>query len=374
MENREALLALNAIEGLGPRVLIQLLHRFGSPAELLQQNRKLLQGLVGATLAGKIAGWKNHFDLTKELRECKARRVEYLDWNDERYPECLRHIPQPPPVLYYQGQFQKKEYGMGIVGSRQASRYGVDVAKRLAKDLVATGFTVVSGMARGIDTAAHEGALEAAGRTIAVLGSGFADPYPKENVLLMKCIAAGGLVLSEFPLNRPPLSRNFPRRNRIISGVAMGVVVVEAARRSGSLITASHALEQGRSIFAVPGRLDSESSQGANSLIQQGAKLISCAADIVEDLQYLLPARFHKALPENRPVVSAAARTAPELSKAQQKIVEALETEPTGIEEIIKVTGLSAPEVAGGLLALEMHGLVEQFPGKNFAKPSPLRV
>lgn len=375
MENKEALLVLNAIESLEPRVLIQLMHRFGGAAEILAQSRETLSALVGGTLAGHIAGWEKRFDLAGELRECKKRSVGWIDWNDPEYPEGLRQIPQPPPVLYYQGRFAKQDdCSLGMVGSRQSSRYGVEIARKLAAELAVSGFSVVSGMARGIDTAAHEGALDAAGRTVAVMGSGFADPYPRENIRLMGRIAEDGLVLSEFPLNRPPLARNFPRRNRIISGMALGIVVVEAAKRSGSLITASHALEQGRAVFAVPGRLDSESSQGANALIQQGAKLISSAADIAEDLQYLLPAKVVKALREKRGGNTVMRAEARNLSKSQQSILDALETEPTEIEDIIKTTKLPAPEVAGGLLVLEMQGLVRQFPGKQFAKASLQKV
>ncbi len=372
MENREAFLVLNSIEGLEPRLLLELLAKFGSAREILTQDRKLLGAVAGDAMASNICRWEKHFDLEKELMECQRRSVQWMDWNDERYPEILRQIPQPPPILYFRGAFdaRKDSCALGVVGARQATRYGVEIAKRLSQELAAMGFTIVSGMARGIDTAAHEGALEAKGRTIAVMGSGFADPYPRENLRLMEKIAAAGVVVSEFPLTRAPLPRNFPRRNRILSGLSLGIVVVEAARRSGSLITASHALEQGKSVFAVPGRLDSELSQGANALIQQGAKLIASTRDIVEDLQYLLPAAFlntaRKTQPRQPESVSMPVPT--DLTAAQRKIYDVLEAEPTPVEEIIKLTGLPAQEVSGNLLLLEMKGLVAQMPGQRFSR------
>ena len=369
MENKEALMILNSIEHLQPVTLMQLLHRFGCATELFSQDRSLLATLVGPVLAEKITSAEKHFDLSQELRECTRRGIEWMDWEDTRYPYMLRQIAQPPPILYFRGRFDKKDqHALALVGSRQASRYGVGVARGLSTDLARTGFTIVSGLARGIDTAAHEGALEAGGRTLAVMGSGFAHPYPMENLPLMNRIAENGLVLSEFPLGRPPLPRNFPRRNRIISGLSLGIVVVEAARRSGSLITASHALEQGRSVFAVPGRLDSESSEGANALIQQGAKLVGSAKDIVEDLQYLLPERFLKGASKKAVPGQTSSLPLPDLNQAQQRILAAVETEPTGIDEIIASTKLPVPDVAGGLLVLEMQGLIQQYPGKNFAR------
>ncbi len=368
--DKQALLVLNAVESLQPRVLLELLQRFGSPSGILEQKQNVLAAFAGAAVAAKISGWKKYFDPDKEMKQCEKRGISWLDWNDERYPESLRHISQPPPVLYFRGSFDDRDkIAMAIVGSRQASRYGVEMAGKLAGNLAAAGLPIVSGLARGIDTAAHEAALQAGGRTVAVMGSGFLRPYPAENIDLLERIAASGLVVTEFPLSRPPLSLNFPRRNRIISGWSLGVVVVEAAKRSGSLITASHALEQGRSVFAVPGRLDSEYSQGANTLIQQGAKLIASTADIAEDLQYVLPKPLVKRLKQGGPAADAGVPPQQALlTPAQRKIMELLASEPVEIDDIIRATRLSAPEVAGGLLVLEMHGLVRQFPGKQFAK------
>jgi DNA processing protein len=363
---------LNSIENLKPSVLADLVKRFGDAKSILAQGRDTLQTLVGATTAAKVAQWEKHFDLSKELQDCKRLEVSWLDWNDAHYPQALRNIAEPPPVLYYQGLLDPRDaFSLGIVGSRQASRYGIDAAGFLARDLSQRGFTIVSGLARGIDTAAHQGALSSGGRTIAVMGSGFANTYPRENVPLMRQIAQTGMVLSEFPLSRAPWPRNFPRRNRIISGLSLGVVVVEAAQQSGSLLTASHALEQGKSVFAVPGRLDSSSSRGANHLIQQGAKLVASAEDIVEDLQYLLPVDLR--LPPSPSKKSVATR--PEegpLPQDQRIIMEALEEAPTQFEQIVKQTQLPASQVISSLLMLEMRGLVMQYPGKQFAKKTHL--
>jgi len=279
---------------------------------------------------------------------------------DEHYPEPLKEIPDSPLVLYARGSWQKGELpGIAVVGCRRASIYGLSVAKAFAGECARLGITTVSGMARGIDTAAHDGCLQAKGKTVAVLGSGLARLYPKENKRLCDKIAESGCVISEFSMTTGPLASNFPRRNRIISGLSYGVIVVEAAARSGALITSQCALEQGRDVFAVPGKIGQAQSVGTNRLIQQGAKLISGIGDVLEEFPQcqgmLRPSRSGQSSP-------------PLLTAKQQKISTLLSDEPLYIDEIINQSGLAAPDVTRILLDGECHGWVKRLPGNYFVK------
>jgi len=282
-------IALGLLPGLGPIQLRRLLDRYGDPGEIAYRvpisilrpsartPREKLETLREArrTLARKAE---------KELRACEAAGIRLVTCRDEAYPAALHEIPDGPPLLYLKGELPEGIPRIAVVGSRQPTAYGKRVATGLASGLAARGIEVVSGGARGIDTCAHRGALAEGGRTVVVLGSGFADPYPAENVELFDEIAKSGAVLTEFGLNMPILPENFPRRNRLISALSAAVVVVEAAARSGSLNTASHALEQGREVLAVPGPVSSTRSQGCHGLIQQGAKLVQNIEDILEEL------------------------------------------------------------------------------------------
>lgn len=286
MTEQEALVALNMIPDVGSLRLKNLLEAFGSaPRIFLNSPEKLKQV---EKIGSKIANAINTFpfeNLKKELELAKKLKVRILTVNDDNYPQNLKNIFDPPICLYVKGDIlPQDEISLGIVGSRRASFYGLQVAEKFAYSLAQLKFTIVSGLARGVDTSAHKGALKAKGRTLAILGSGLNCIYPEENFKLAEEISHAGAVISEFPLNFGPQPRNFPRRNRVISGLSMGVIVVEAAKNSGALITADFALEQGREVFAVPGKVDSATSFGTNQLIKQGAKLTDSVEDILEEL------------------------------------------------------------------------------------------
>lgn len=296
-----------------------------------------------------------------------------LPLEDERYPERLRTISDPPPVLYCDGLPEPEDrLAIAVVGARQATSYGIRVTEALARDLSYLGFTIVSGMARGIDAAAHRGALAARGRTIAVLGCGLDVVYPPEHDRLRAEIARSGSVMTEFPPGTRPLASHFPRRNRILSGLALGVVVVEAAEGSGSLITARLALDQGREVFAVPGPLDAPLSRGPHGLIKQGAKLVETVEDIVEELLPQLEGAA--ARPSRRPtppnslpgLEEVAGLNLSDLSADEKCVLAFMTREPMTIDALTESAGLPAPIVAGALLELELKEVVRQMPGQRY--------
>ncbi len=292
MTATDAYLVLNLLPGIGPVRVARLLRRFGSPQSVLQQPAGVLQQVsgCGAETATVIAGWRQSIDLDREHRRIRETGVTVLTPADDDYPAPLREMIDGPLVLYVMGQLTAADArAVAVVGSRRTTNYGVQSARRLSFQLAGAGMTVISGLARGIDTAAHEGALAANGRTVAVIGSGLGQLYPPENQALAERIAANGAVVTEFPIDYPPDKQSFPLRNRIVAGWALGTLVVEAPGRSGALITANQALDYGRNVYAVPGPIDRPSSLGANRLIQEGARLVMDAADIVDDLSQLLP-------------------------------------------------------------------------------------
>lgn len=290
-------------------------------------------------------------------------KIKALSVKDKAYPANLRYIFDPPRTIYIKGDIIPQDnIAIAIVGSRCASYYGLKNAEDISFKLAARGITIISGLARGIDSAAHRGALKADGRTIAVLGSGLNIIYPSENKPLAERIIQKGAVISELPLNTPPLRQNFPRRNRIISGLSLGVVVVEAARRSGALITANYALEQGREVFALPGKINSCTSQGTNNLIKQGAKLVESIEDIIEELEPLKSMLVKQIESEN------SARLKPDLPEDEKQIYLCLSSEPLPIDEIIQKTNLSYGRLLTSLLKLEHKRLVKELPGKMFVK------
>jgi len=302
--------------------------------------------------------------LKREWALIKKRGVSLLSLFDEAYPKNLKEIYSPPIILYVKGKIlPQDETAVAVVGSRKASIYGLNIGMSFSGELANLGITVISGLARGIDSAAHKGALKNGGRTLAVLGNGLNTLYPPENIRMAEEISYSGALISEFPMERPPLPRNFPIRNRIISGASLGVVIVEAAEKSGALITATSALEQGREVFAVPGKAGATTSTGTHRLIKDGAKLIENVDDIVEELNLgLIP--FDKpgidALPnDRRPKI---------LDGPEKKIYEILSDEPEHIDNIIDKSRLPAREVMSLLLGLEVRRLIKQLPGKNFVK------
>ena len=280
-------LCLALVEGVGPLALSRLLERFESPERVLCVSQSELQAVkgVGPKLARRIAGAREEIDVDAQLALVREHSLGVLLPTHDTYPTMLKEIHDPPVVLFTRGRIKETDQlAVAIVGTRHASRYGLEQAKILAGSLAHAGITVVSGMARGIDSAAHRGALDAGGRTIAVLASGVLNPYPPENAKLADEIALHSCVLSEAAPTMLPLSGMFPQRNRIISGLTLGTIVVEAPERSGALITARHAMEQGREVFAVPGQINSRVSQGPHSLIRDGAKLVTCVDDVLEEL------------------------------------------------------------------------------------------
>jgi DNA processing protein len=284
-----------------------------------------------------------------------------LTLGEENYPKRLKEIYDPPPVLYVRGELRKQdELAISIVGSRKTSPYGRWFTERVSRELAQQGVTIVSGMARGIDSVAHQGAISEGGRTIAVLGCGVDIVYPRENRRLCEQVIDHGAVVSEFPMESPPEAGHFPKRNRIISGLSLGVVVVQAGKDSGSLITANYALEQGRDVFAVPGNVGAESTQGTNHLIKQGAKLVESSEDI---LQEILPQwrRDEKA-------ISKVEEREKGLSGEEKALYAVLGDTPLHIDAIIRETQLDPGKVSSLLLNLELKGFVSQWPGKSFTR------
>ena len=363
MEEIESWLCFNAIPGLGPVKGKALLDRFGSPQAVFQASAQELASIsgIGTDLIENIRNKEKCLDLKQEIPLIKKLGVKIITFKDSDYPPLLKNIPSFPLLLYVKGKFEKQDYNMSvaIVGTRKATYYGNTITSQLVENLAQAGFTIVSGMARGIDTSAHQGALKKKGRTIAVLGSGLNFIYPRENKKLSEEIAQSGALVSEFPLNAPPDKYNFPRRNRIISGLALGVVVVEAGEKSGALITANLALEQGREVFAVPGKIDSNYSQGTHKLIQDGAKLVINWTDIASELMPQISWETQQKTEEKLHV---------NLEENENKIYNLLSTEPKQIEEIIKESQMNSSKILSILLSLELQGLVKQLPGKFFGK------
>ena len=366
MDPRESLVALNMIEHVGPVRVRQLLEHFGdSPAILRASKPQLLQVRgIGEETAEAIANWEKSVDLSSELKRIQEYGCHILTQTDDDYPELLRQIYDPPIVLYVKGRLTSRDKNaVAMVGSRLTTHYGLETARKLAYQLAYVGVTVVSGGARGIDTAAHQGALSAKGRTVAVLGNGINIVFPSENVELFERIAGHGAVLTQFPFNRKADKQSFPIRNRIVAGMSLGTVVVEANLSSGALITANFAVEYGRQVFAVPGRIDSPQSKGCHDLIKKGAKLCEGAEDVLSEFEYLFPA-------SNRPPSPAESGTLPALtlSENEQKVYEVLSHEEVAMDDVIRRSGLPASAASVTLLSLEMKRLIKQLPGKLFVR------
>jgi DNA processing protein len=364
MNSTEACIALNMLPTVGPVRLRKLLQVFKEPERVLVAKRSELRQVegIGNEVADQISNWESIVDLEAELKRVREFGATVITQASESYPKSLREIHAPPIVLYVWGELQERDHhALGIIGSRRTTHYGSESAKKLAYQLAYAGLTVISGLARGIDTAAHQGALAAKGRTIAVIGSGLLNLYPPENRGLAEKIRNGnGAVVSEFSMEIEPDRQTFPMRNRIISGWSHGILVVEAGLNSGALITASQALEQGRSVYAVPGHINAPSAMGSNRLIQQGAKLTMDASDILDDLQILLP--------ETKPSAQAASRPLPPLSDDERRVFDAIEASETAIDQITAKCDLPSSTVSSTLLRLELKRLVKQLPGKYFVK------
>lgn len=360
-------MSLNLVGEIGSLRLRKLLAFFDKPENILKASAQKLAAVsgIGENIARKITSLKKE-DLEQELASAKKLGLKIITSEDNGYPENLKQIPDPAIVLYIKGELKKEDrLAIGVVGSRKASFYGLTNSEKFAFDLAAAGFTVVSGMAHGVDTYAHKGALKAGGRTIAVMGSGFKHIYPGENRGLAEEISKSGAVISEFPVEALPLKQNFPCRNRVISGLSLGVLVVEAARNSGALITADFALEQGRDVFALPGKVDSGTSFGTNGLIKQGAKLVSCADEVIEEFGCagLSAANNKKGLHPRAEKANA------DLDNEDEKRIYGLVTErPIQLDELVEKTRMDISRISGILLRLQLRKTVRQLPGKQFLR------
>jgi len=367
-------LGLSRIRGLGVRGIHKLTGHFGSPkAAYMASLTELEASGLPATVCQSVFAQAGLKEAETEIEAAEKAGCQLMDYESSAYPPLLRQIEDPPPVLYVKGHIQVLSgHCLAMVGSRRASAYGLQVARRLARDLAERNMVVVSGLARGIDSAAHHGALEAKGKTIAVQGRGMDGIYPRENRRLADTIAETGAVISEFPLGTGPTPENFPIRNRVISGLSLGVLVVEASEYSGSLITARLAAEHNREVFAVPGNITTAQSFGPNHLIKQGAKLVGEWMDVVEEFppevrMQLLPSG--EASDEGQGAEDSGRLFEESLTPEQKKVFEALRVdEALFVDAILDSVALPQAQVMQVLLELEMSGLVRQLPGKNFIR------
>ncbi len=383
-------LRLSLIPGVGPRTRQALLERFGTSSAVLAAAPSSLREVpgVGPKLVDKITTADREIDPHREIALCRENDIQILmhpgpngcdpEDSDEPdagaggngYPRLLGRIDDPPSVLFLRGRILPRDgLAIAIVGTRHATQYGLKQAEQLAGSLARAGFTIVSGLARGIDAAAHRGAIAAGGRTLAVLGSGVMNIYPPEHERLAEEVRENGGVISESPPLFKPLSGSFPQRNRIISGLSLGTIIVEAPERSGALITARLAMEQNREVFAVPGRVDSRASRGCHLLIRDGAKLVQTADDVIEELGPLGQSVPREAGPAVRNPAEMSLNPAISLNEVEQQVLSAIDTESTAIDKVIAETGLPANRVLSTISVLEMRRLVKRVSGSNVVRP-----
>lgn len=401
----KSLVHLSIIPGVGYQTIRRLLTAFGSAQRALDATLEELTQVEGLTanISQQLVSGKSRVSVDQELELIEAHNCHLLVINDSAYPMLLKEIADPPPLLYVRGELgQPDAPSITIVGTRSPTNYGKTISRQLSQQLAESGVTVISGFARGIDTCAHQGALQANGRTIAVLGNGLSQIYPAENRELADEIMKSGALISEFPMTVPPFPKNFPRRNRVVSGMSSGTVVVEASIRSGSLITARHAAEQGREVFAVPGQIFSNQSKGSHQLINQGAKLINAIDDIWEAFpnRRLTPSLtsppiqlpldqndsargrvnsnlFAEVSARDTSIGSTGTSSAnpsvqatQQLSTDERAILEAIGVPCSHIDQIARTTALPMNKVSSALVMLELKGIVQQMPGKQFARQS----
>ena len=402
-EETKSLVHLSIISGVGYQTIERLLAAFGSAKRALDATREELARVEGLSLnaSERLIRGKSRVSVDRELELVEAHNCHLVAINDSAYPNLLKEIADPPPLLYVRGDLGEPDApSITIVGTRSPTNYGKTISRQLSQQLAENGVTVISGFARGIDTCAHQGVLQANGRTIAVLGNGLSQIYPDENRDLADEIVESGALISEFAMSVPPFPKNFPRRNRLVSGMSSGTVVVEASVRSGSLITARHAAEQGREVFAVPGQVFSNQSKGSHQLINQGAKLINSIDDIWEafpvrrltstlssspaqlplddnsfsqgqassNLFAEVPARDTSIGSVGTPAVKPSTQSAPKLSADERAVLEAIDLPCSHIDQIARTTSLPMNKVSSTLVMLELKGIVQQMPGKQFAR------
>ena len=355
---------LSAIPKIGPRKCLQLLENFNSPDNVWHASKSELEKMqfLNEEAISHILNSKYKEVVYKHLENIEKHKIQIITINDDAYPFYLKNIHDPPVVLYVRGKLIKGEKFISVIGSRKATAYGLNIATTISSELARLGITVISGFARGIDSCAHNASLNVGGRTVAVLGCGPDIIYPSENKNLMDKIINSGAVVSEFVPGTPPLAQNFPARNRIISGASVGVVVVEAGEKSGTLITSYFALEQGREVFAVPGNITSLNSKGTNRLIKDGAKIVTCIEDILEELN--VPLQTNNIYCNQKKALRKIDYE--RLESEEVDIVKQLEMEPLHIDLLAKKCGFSMHIINSILVLLEMKGIIEQLPGKVF--------
>ena len=362
LTERQAFMILNDLPNIGPITLNRLLAEFGGdPRDILRADRRRLESVrgVGTETSSALINWRTHFDLAREEERLVQAEATFITTRDTGYPRLLKEISDPPIGLYRKGDYLFEQPCIAIVGSRRTTLYGQSVAKKLGADLARLGFCIVSGLARGIDTAAHEGALSVGGKTVAVLGCGIDIVYPPENLDLYRRIVETGAVLSEFPFGRKADKQTFPMRNRVVSGMSEAIVVVESDVSGGAMITARFAGEQGRLIYAVPGRIDQPSSAGCHQLIRDGATLFTSIDDILNELNYLDGLRPQAIKTEGE--TSVLEQLLPQLSETEQKVAAAFSGGGMlGVDALTAATGLASPEVSVALMGLELKKLVSK--------------
>ncbi len=361
-------LALTYVKDIGPVAIKRLLGVFKSPEKVFKASLSEICDVLNIreSQARNILAYDGWDKVEKEIQKIKKHDIRLITFDDEDYPAPLKHIDSPPMLLYSKGLLKPDDtYSIAIVGSRMMTEYGRRVAEKIASELAGYGITIISGMARGIDAVSHKGALSVGGRSIAVLGCGLDRPYPYDNSELFKALCKSGCVLSEFPMGTPPNKENFPKRNRLISGLSLGVVVVEATKESGSLITATYALEQNKEVFAVPGNITSKNSFGTNELIKKGAKLVQAVDDILEEL--------HPKLAGLKGYISRLLTKGEtsiidniEINDEEKKVLSAIGNSSVHIDNIARTLTLPTNRLLAILLDLEMKGLVKQTEGKKF--------
>ena len=380
-DERLAALRLHLVSGIGPRLFAALVEHFGSACAAAEASAGALAAVrgIGPDSAARMREGIAAADAEAEFQKAQDAGVRILVRGEPDYPIALSYLADAPPVLYVKGTLVPEDaQAMAVVGMRKCSLYGQDQAERLAGGLARCGFTIVSGLARGIDSAAHRGAMAAGGRTIAVLGNGLSTVYPPENRKLAEAVVARGALVTEFPMDFGVAAENFPRRNRVIAALAMGVIVVEAGRQSGALITARLAAELGKEVFAVPNRVDAPGAAGVHALIRDGAKLVESVADVLEefpDLGLQAPAAADAGAgpapaPGDPPAAAARQGTLglrASLSPEESQLVEVMDGDPLALDALIQRTGLAPARVSGALTLLELKGLVRALPGGQFA-------
>lgn len=363
-------LRLLLIPEIGARRGKLLLERFKTPKAILEASLDEIAEIenIGLGAARKIVDSRKKIDISRQIKLIERNSVNLIPLTSESYPASLKTIFDPPLVLFVQGEIEPQDYfSLAIVGTRLASFYGRQMAEKLGRELVEKGWTIVSGGARGIDTFSHQSALKANGRTIAVLGCGLDVVYPPENKRLFAEIAEKGAVVSEFPLTTRPDRQNFPMRNRIISGLSLGVVVIEAPIKSGALITVTHAMEQGREVFSVPGKADSFVSRGTNQLLREGAKLVENADDIIEELEPVVKDKikeFRAEIGRARPSAEVPLR----LSDDEAGVYNLFSDQPLGLDEIVEKGRLSVNTASAILMKLQLKKLIKELPGKQYVR------